>query len=39
LYTGYPMEAMSIDSSYQLAGYYLLGVTHIVAAYLRVHVL
>lgn len=30
LYTGYPFAAVAIDAAYQLAGYYALGVTHIV---------
>jgi hypothetical protein len=30
LYTGYPFGAVAIDASYQLAGYYLLALTHIV---------
>ena len=29
LYTGYPFDAVAIDSSYQLAGYYVLAVIHI----------
>ena len=29
LYTGYPFNAVAIDASYQLAGYYALGLTHI----------
>lgn len=29
LYTGYPFSAVAIDASYQLAGYYALGLTHI----------
>ena len=28
-YTGYPFNAVAIDSAYQLAGYYLFAVTHI----------
>ena len=29
LYTGYPFNAVAIDASYQLAGYYALGLTYI----------
>jgi len=29
LYTGYPFNAVAIDASYQLAGYYALGMTYI----------
>lgn len=29
LYTGYPFQAVAIDSAYQLAGYYLLALAHI----------
>lgn len=29
LYTGYPFNAVAIDASYQLAGYYALGLTHL----------
>lgn len=29
LYTGYPFNAVAIDSAYQLAGYYALGLTYI----------
>lgn len=29
LYTGYPFEAMAIDTSYQLGGYYLFAAVHI----------
>ena len=28
-YTGYPFNAVAIDSAYQLAGYYIFAVTHI----------
>lgn len=28
-YTGYPFNAVAIDSAYQLAGYYILAVVHI----------
>ena len=28
-YTGYPFDAVAVDSSYQLAGYYVLAVIHI----------
>ena len=38
LYTGYPFRAMSIDSSYQLAGYYVLAVTHVLAGYIHNHI-
>ena len=38
MYTGYPFEAMSIDSSYQLAGYYVLAATHILAGYIHNHI-
>lgn len=30
LYTGYPFNAVAIDASYQLAGYYALGLTYII---------
>lgn len=30
LYTGYPFEAMAIDTSYQLGGYYIFALVHIV---------
>lgn len=30
-YTGYPFQAVAIDSSYQLAGYYIFAFTHIAA--------
>lgn len=30
LYTGYPFEAMAIDTSYQLGGYYIFAAVHIV---------
>lgn len=36
LYTGYPFNAVSIDASYQLAGYYALGLVHIVLETLRI---
>jgi hypothetical protein len=29
LYTGYPFEAMAIDASYQLGGYYIFAAVHI----------
>lgn len=29
LYTGYPFEAMAIDTSYQLGGYYIFAIVHI----------
>jgi hypothetical protein len=32
IYTGYPFQAVAIDSAYQLAGYYVFAFTHIVAA-------
>jgi len=31
LYTGYAFEAVSIDAAYQLAGYYVFAVVHIIA--------
>lgn len=34
LYTGYPFNAVAIDASYQLAGYYALGLTHLILAWL-----
>ena len=30
-YTGYPFQAVAIDSAYQLAGYYMFALTHIAA--------
>jgi len=30
LYTGYPFEAMAIDAAYQLGGYYIFAVVHII---------
>jgi len=30
LYTGYPFEAVAIDTSYQLGGYYIFALTHII---------
>ncbi|PZQ47461.1 MAG: DUF1761 domain-containing protein [Micavibrio aeruginosavorus] len=33
MYTGYPFEAMAIDTSYQLGGYYLFAAVHIVFLY------
>lgn len=30
LYTGYPFEAMAIDTSYQLGGYYIFAAVHII---------
>jgi hypothetical protein len=30
LYTGYPFNAVAIDSAYQLAGYYMFALVHIV---------
>lgn len=29
-YTGYPFNAVAIDSAYQLAGYYIFAMTHII---------
>ncbi len=29
LYTGYPFEAVAIDASYQLAGYYAIAITYV----------
>ncbi len=37
LYTGYPFEAMAIDTSYQLGGYYIFAAVHI--AYLEMGLL
>ena len=37
LYTGYPFEAMAIDTSYQLGGYYIFAAVHI--AFLAVGIL
>jgi hypothetical protein len=37
LYTGYPFNAVAIDASYQLAGYYALGLTHIILKALGVY--
>jgi hypothetical protein len=34
LYTGYPFEAVAIDTSYQLGGYYLIALVHIGFLYL-----
>ena len=31
-FTGYPFNAVAIDSAYQLAGYYLFAITHITIA-------
>lgn len=36
LYTGDPFNAVAIDASYQLAGYYLIGMTHIVLSALNI---
>lgn len=33
LYTGYPFQAVAIDSAYQLGGYYLLALAHVVGKY------
>ncbi|MCB1530989.1 MAG: DUF1761 domain-containing protein [Rhodospirillales bacterium] len=35
LYTGYPFEAVAIDTSYQLGGYYIFALTHIVFLYIQ----
>lgn len=37
LYTGYPFNAVAIDASYQLAGYYALGLTHLVLKSLGIY--
>jgi len=37
LYTGYPFEAMAIDTTYQLGGYYILAGVHI--AFLQMNML
>ncbi len=37
LYTGYPFEAMAIDTSYQLGGYYIFAAVHI--AFLQMGIL
>ncbi len=34
LYTGYPFDAVAIDASYQLAGYYIFAVVHILFIYI-----
>lgn len=34
LYTGYPFEAVAIDTSYQLGGYYLFALVHSVFLYI-----
>lgn len=34
LYTGYPFEAVAIDTSYQLGGYYIFALVHIVFLYI-----
>ncbi len=34
LYTGYPFEAVAIDTSYQLAGYYAFALVHIIFLYI-----
>ena len=34
LYTGYAFEAVSIDAAYQLAGYYIFAVIHIITHFL-----
>lgn len=36
LYTGYAFEAVSIDASYQLAGYYIFALAHILAGALAI---
>lgn len=33
LYTGYPFDAIAIDASYQLGGYYIFALVHIVFLY------
>jgi hypothetical protein len=33
LYTGYPFEAVAIDTAYQLGGYYLIALVHIAFLY------
>lgn len=35
LYTGYPFGAVAIDASYQLAGYYVLALTHYIFSVLN----
>jgi hypothetical protein len=35
LYTGYPMNAVAIDSAYQLCGYYIFAVVHIAFYYAK----
>ena len=35
LYTGYPFQAAAIDSAYQLAGYYVIAVVHVVAGFMH----
>lgn len=34
LYTGYPFEAVAIDTAYQLGGYYLIALVHIAFKYI-----
>lgn len=34
LYTGYPFEAVAIDTSYQLGGYYIFAMVHIAFLYI-----
>ncbi len=34
LYTGYPFEAVAIDTSYQLGGYYIFAMVHILFLYI-----
>ena len=34
LYTGYPFEAVAIDTSYQLGGYYIFALVHIAFLYI-----
>jgi hypothetical protein len=36
-YTGYPFNAVAIDSAYQLGGYYLFALAHIAVASIPVH--
>lgn len=34
LYTGHPLDAVAIDAAYQLAGYYIFALVHIVFLYI-----
>lgn len=36
LYTGDPFNAVAVDATYQLAGYYVIGLTHVVLGMLQV---